>query len=225
MMVSHGALLSDVYGTDNIKVKKKSKDKKKGKEKDINFFPEREMEKHIFPHQLEKVDVFDHSFHAKSNIMPYGEIMSNDYFNLDESRNNQGRYFPINTHTLEGQKQKQEEEDPPPTQEIPLLPPTAPVKDLSFKRTEPHLPKQPVPWDKGINIPEEEYKEFQEFKKFKAQQKVAMMNEQRERSQNNSNEGFANVNDDFNDVLLFGLLGIFFLIFTDYIYKLGRKSY
>ena len=71
MMVSHGALLSDVYGTDNIKVKKKSKDKKKGKEKDINFFPEREMEKHIFPHQLEKVDVFDHSFHAKSNIMQF----------------------------------------------------------------------------------------------------------------------------------------------------------
>ena len=39
------------------------------------------------------------------------------------------------------------------------------------------------------------------------------------------NEGFANINDDFNDVLLFGLMGIFFLIFTDYIYKLGRKSY
>ena len=44
-------------------------------------------------------------------------------------------------------------------------------------------------------------------------------------SQNNVSEGFANINDDFNDVLLFGLLGIFFLIFTDYIYKLGRKSY
>ena len=38
-------------------------------------------------------------------------------------------------------------------------------------------------------------------------------------------EGFSNINDNFNDVLLFGLLGIFFLIFTDYIYKLGKKSY
>lgn len=38
-------------------------------------------------------------------------------------------------------------------------------------------------------------------------------------------EGFANINDNFNDVLLFGLLGIFFLIFTDYIYNLGKKSY
>jgi len=41
----------------------------------------------------------------------------------------------------------------------------------------------------------------------------------------NSVEGFVNMNDDFNDVLLFGLLGVFFLIFTDYIYKLGKKSY
>ena len=38
-------------------------------------------------------------------------------------------------------------------------------------------------------------------------------------------EGFSNINDNFNDVLLFGLLGIFFLIFTDYIYKLGKRSY
>ena len=38
-------------------------------------------------------------------------------------------------------------------------------------------------------------------------------------------EGFGNVKDDFNEVLLFALLGIFFIIFTDYIYKLGKKSY
>lgn len=38
-------------------------------------------------------------------------------------------------------------------------------------------------------------------------------------------EGFDRINDDFNDVLLFALTGIFFIIFTDYIYKLGKKSY
>ena len=38
-------------------------------------------------------------------------------------------------------------------------------------------------------------------------------------------EGFSNINDNFNDVLLFGMLGIFLLIFTDYIYKLGKRSY
>jgi hypothetical protein len=38
-------------------------------------------------------------------------------------------------------------------------------------------------------------------------------------------EAFGNIKDDFNEVLLFALLGIFFIIFTDYIYKLGKKSY
>lgn len=38
-------------------------------------------------------------------------------------------------------------------------------------------------------------------------------------------ESFSNVNDNFNDVLIFALFGIIFLIFTDYIYKLGKKSY
>ena len=38
-------------------------------------------------------------------------------------------------------------------------------------------------------------------------------------------EGFGTIRDGFNEVLLFALLGIFFLTFTDYIYKLGKKSY
>tara|TARA_Y100000389_G_scaffold55253_1_gene51137 strand:- start:6473 stop:6958 length:486 start_codon:yes stop_codon:yes gene_type:complete len=38
-------------------------------------------------------------------------------------------------------------------------------------------------------------------------------------------ESFSNFNDDFNDVLLFALLGFFYLIFTDYVYKLGKRSY
>ena len=38
-------------------------------------------------------------------------------------------------------------------------------------------------------------------------------------------EGFDSINDNFNDIILFALTGIFFIIFTDYIYKLGKKSY
>ena len=38
-------------------------------------------------------------------------------------------------------------------------------------------------------------------------------------------ETFSTVNDNFNDVLIFALFGMVFLIFTDYIYKLGKKSY
>ena len=38
-------------------------------------------------------------------------------------------------------------------------------------------------------------------------------------------ETFSTVNDNFNDVLIFALFGMIFLIFTDYIYKLGKNSY
>ena len=38
-------------------------------------------------------------------------------------------------------------------------------------------------------------------------------------------ETFSTVDDNFNDVLIFALFGMMFLIFTDYIYKLGKKSY
>ena len=48
-------------------------------------------------------------------------------------------------------------------------------------------------------------------------------NRQKERA--TYSESFSNFNDDFNDVLLFALLGFFYLIFTDYVYKLGKRSY
>tara|TARA_B100001094_G_scaffold300601_1_gene326168 strand:+ start:3823 stop:4341 length:519 start_codon:yes stop_codon:yes gene_type:complete len=66
-------------------------------------------------------------------------------------------------------------------------------------------------------ISDEEWKEFKQFQEDRYNRAL--------HRPINSVEGFETINDDFNDVLLFGLLGIFFLIFTDYIYKLGRKSY
>ena len=66
-------------------------------------------------------------------------------------------------------------------------------------------------------ISDEEYKEFKMFQK--------MRNMFSKNKQLSNIEGFGNVNDEFNDVLLFGLTGIFFLILIDYIYKLGKNSY
>ena len=103
-----------------------------------------------------------------------------------------------------------------------ILPPTSkrnPTMDSQLKQ-------QPHPWDDGVKISKDDYDFLQECKQNFRNQKNRIINEQIEKSQNNNmNEGFANINDDFNDVLLFGLLGIFFLVFIDYIYKLGRKSY
>ena len=76
---------------------------------------------------------------------------------------------------------------------------------------EEHLPR-------GIEISNEEYQAFKEYQK-----------QRYLHSQERVFEGFRDMkqdmDDDFNDVLLFGLTGIFFLIFIDYIYKLGKKSY
>ena len=60
-------------------------------------------------------------------------------------------------------------------------------------------------------------KEYEEFKMFQKMRYMYL--------KNSSVEGFRNANDEFNDVLLFALTGIFFLIFIDYIYKLWKKSY
>ena len=59
-----------------------------------------------------------------------------------------------------------------------------------------------------------------EYRDFKLHQEARYNNAMNR----NIQEGFSTINDDFNDVLLFGLLGIFFLMFTDYIYKLGKKG-
>lgn len=62
-----------------------------------------------------------------------------------------------------------------------------------------------------------------EMKKLKAYEKERYLNTGG--PPGNIKESFSNFNDDFNDVLLFALLGFFYLIFTDYVYKLGKRSY
>lgn len=63
--------------------------------------------------------------------------------------------------------------------------------------------------DNTVKISNEEYRKYKEY--------------QAKRHKNI--EGFGMINDNFNDIILFGLTGVFFLIFIDYIYKLGKKSY
>ena len=228
---SGGALLTEVYGSDTIKVKKKDKKKKEQQtqQQQVYMPPNKE---HIYPDKLEKITSFDENFHEKTNIMPYGGYSNEEYFPINKEDNIKGGggYFPYDKYTFEGHRkpvpptvktpgipqpsQKQEEV---PKRET--LPPTEPSNVPENVYEEP--PKQWV-WDKGIKISQQEYKEFLAFKEFKENQQTEIIKLQKEKSQE---EGFSNINDDFNDVLLFGLLGIFFLIFTDYVYKLGRKSY
>lgn len=68
-----------------------------------------------------------------------------------------------------------------------------------------------------IKIYEKENKDLQDFNKTQLNKYIKI--------HGNRTEHFANFNDDFNDVLIFALVGFFYLIFTDYVYKLGKKSY
>ena len=82
--------------------------------------------------------------------------------------------------------------------------------------------RRPVPVSNEENILKEK-EDFvrisnEDYKKYKEYQRGIY-------SDNQIIEGFDRINDNFNDIILFALTGVFFIIFTDYIYKLGKKSY
>ena len=80
-----------------------------------------------------------------------------------------------------------------------------------IRRPEP-VPVKESPKEDFVRISNEDYKRYKEY-------------QHRRYSDNQIVEGFDRINDNFNDIILFALTGVFFIIFTDYIYKLGKKSY
>ena len=206
------------------------------------------------PNHPEKIEIFDKSFNDKSNnIMPFGFNYTDGFLDINSEQDNYGSYYPVSNYNKSNQQPQpqppqaqaqppQAQAQPPQAQAQPQPPPQpqaqqaqqaaqAPPKNVNPYNL-PILPKtadvniSPIinPDFKNVEMSFEEYSEYMYFKKMSNKNKKTIMDNQLNLSQNNS-EGFANINDDFNDVLLFGLLGIFFLVFTDYIYKLGRKSY
>ena len=82
------------------------------------------------------------------------------------------------------------------------------------RRPEPLKELKELPKEKEdfVRISNEDYKKYKEYQRGRY-------------SDNKIVEGFDSINDNFNDIILFALTGVFFIIFTDYIYKLGKKSY
>jgi len=237
MTIAVGAPLDEVFGQGYTK--KKSKKKK-----------EQENSNHVSRQEMQKmVHNFDENFQQNSGIMPFGTVLTDNYENLkeEEGKTQQGKYFPIDQYTLNGQRlpekepvqPKAEVETPPqqplssPTSALAAAPNATPVEGGPSPISTPYAISQqpdkgvasseevkPTEQGPGVYITNEEYKELL---KLKNEKQTEFINNQVKKSQ--LIESFSNINDDFNDVLLFGLMGIFFLIFTDYIYKLGRKSY
>ena len=219
MTIAVGAPLSEAFGSEPIKIKKKEK-----KKKDRQLYP---INKHIYPQELkETINVFDDNFQEKSNIMPYGIVSNDDYesINTNEGKTHYGNFFPYDQYSFNGKKK--EEVPPPPPQVLPSpqvvqLPSQVPPSPRVVQPL-PQVPPSPRVVQQNTGNQYISNQDYEEFKQFKTQQ-AQIINQQKEKSQ--LIESFSNINDDFNDVLLFGLMGIFFLIFTDYIYKLGKKSY
>ena len=82
MTIAVGAPLSEAFGSEPIKIKKKEK-----KKKDRQLYP---INKHIYPQELkETINVFDDNFQEKSNIMPFGTHSEDSYSPLDEEKKTQ----------------------------------------------------------------------------------------------------------------------------------------
>ena len=101
MMISHGALLEDVYGTSDIS--KKKKDRKNRSLNNVRFLPElekdieKEKKKHIYhKQQSNENNILDEQFNSNSNITPFSD--ANTFFDLQGSgpqeKKDYGSYFP-----------------------------------------------------------------------------------------------------------------------------------
>jgi hypothetical protein len=91
-------------------------------------------------------------------------------------------------------------------------------KEMMLKQQVQYVPKQKEQiYPQRLVISDHDWNEFKRYQQERHNHVI--------KRKINSVEGFTSINDDFNDVLLFGLFGIIFLIFTDYMYKLGKKSY
>ena len=161
---------------------------------------ERRRTEHIYSDELKPIDS---RFQESSNVIQ-GYDNNNSHFDING---------PTETYGFHQQIQDNVNNNIAPVQRTHPVINKPPVSNPSVESNT--LEHDIIDTRKSIS--DKDYREFQEF-----QRKRHFENHQQRLSQL---EGFSNVNDDFNDVLLFGLMGVFFLIFTDYIYKLGKKSY
>ena len=167
-----GCPLDEAFNIDlqNVKIKKKKKDKLKGL---------------ITPEQLKPFDY-------NENVAKQEETFSDVKQRIQEIKafdSELTEFYPV----------RQQER-------VIRRPEPVPLKE--FKESK----ESPKEKEDFVRISNEDYKRYKEY-------------QQGRYSDNKIVEGFDRINDNFNDIILFALTGVFFIIFTDYIYKLGKKSY
>ena len=223
-------LLTEAFGD----TKKKHKKKEEG-------------ENYISRNLLSEFKPLDHNFNESMNTnelegapyVPYK--LSNDTrkFKDNESLQNYKDKLTQNMGIMDnspyslhpfanmGQERKEESQIPPQPPNLPQEPPHE-VKEnitvnMKVKNTLPSETEDKVIC-KGneenkqrIYISNKEYQDFVNFQKNKYKH-----NHTRKLDEI---EGFQNINDNFNDVLLFFIMNVFFIMILDYVFKLGKRSY
>jgi hypothetical protein len=189
-------------GIEDIKIKKKKQKKNK------------QGQEIVYPQEIRAID--RHFDEEASGILPFDGsefIYPGDYYPVSRPQNLQEyNSYPNKSKSLGAQEPLNESElltvqnYPQPKAQ----PQNVELEPRQFKKMKQYR-------DNMKMITDEEYKEYKEFQK-KRNQEMNTRNL-------NGMETFGNMSDDFNDVLLFGLMGIFFLLIIDYVYKLGKKSY
>jgi len=165
-----GCPLDEAFNVDlqNVKIKRKKKDKLKGL---------------ITPEQLKPLDY-------NENVLKQEELFSDVKQRINEIKafdTEFSEYYPVREQ-----------------ERVIRRPEPVPVKELQSV--------QESSKEDFVRISNEDYKKYKEYQRGRY-------------SDNQIIEGFDRINDNFNDIILFALTGVFFIIFTDYIYKLGKKSY
>jgi hypothetical protein len=127
-----------------------------------------------------------------------------------------------------GHERKEESQIPPQPPSLPKEPPRE-IKEnitVNMKVKDTLLPsetenraicKENEDTNQRIYISNKEYQDFVNFQKNKYKH-----NHTRKLDEI---EGFQNINDNFNDVLLFFIMNVFFIMILDYVFKMGKRSY
>jgi len=160
----------------------------------------------LYPGNIKSID--DNFGQTSRGIAPFdGTIFNygNEYYPVGELKNfEEFNKYSHTSRVLGPQEEVQEMLEKPETKKVIVQQQLKPNKIQERNQDEEHL----------RTITDEEYAEY-----------IKLKQERHHMIHNRPLEGFDNVNDDFNDVLLFGIMGIFFLLLIDYIYKMGKRSY
>ena len=232
-MMAMGSSIDEAFGMNINKKRNKKRDK-------LNVVNPSRLD----PNIRNDIHGFDTNFQKSSNMIHAND--DNDFHLLDQQDDYLGSYHPYNIQFNQQQHHQQHDHTvkqlppPPPPSNANVEQPSPPQatnqqptfrEDRVMGRNAPHnsnnqpnrnrpteMNRNVIPRNaNGINISQNEYNELLNYRN--------QINQNQYELSQNLTEGFTNINDDFNDLLLFALLGVFFLVFTDYIYKMGKKSY